>query len=586
VGKARNVFISLVSRWRACMKWEVALYCLLFVVAFVMRLWDVGTRAFHYDEVLHTYYSWTFAQGNGYVHDPMMHGPFQFHGNALIFLILGDSDFTARLLPAIFGTALVAIPFLLRRQLGRWGSIAVASLLAFSPLFLYYSRYARNDIYSAFWSLLLVVCMWRYFAEKKARYLYIGSAALSLSFCTKEVSYITVVIFALFLLIITAKELTTRIRKGFDLKDLSAPAEYLILLGTLSLPLFAAFIQLIPGVDLGADLSNVWAIVLVISLFAIAAAIGIRWNPRRWLISALIFYGIFILLYTTFFTNLSGFASSLWGSVDYWIQQQDVARGGQPWFYYIMLLPMYEFLPLLFAAIGAVYYTIKGTTFSRFLVYWAAISLILYSFAGEKMPWLSLHVALPVILIGGMFIGQLLHGFEWPKTRVWALRGVTVLALLLLFSFSVHIAFQESYQRSDEPPQMLLYAGMSSDMPRIMGHIEELAEETGEGKDIAITLDWDLYWHWRWYLRDYPNIDYSIDQPQGSVLIVLAGHEPADESSLQQYGEGERINMLIWFPEEYRDFDLGWWWGYFLHRETLDPYWNTQGIVYFPKSPL
>ncbi|MDR9459747.1 MAG: TIGR03663 family protein, partial [Dehalococcoidia bacterium] len=189
MGKARNVLISLVSRWRACMNWEVALYCLLLVVAFVMRLWDVGTRAFHYDEVLHTYYSWSFAQGNGYAHDPMMHGPFQFHGNALIFLILGDSDFTARLLPAIFGTALVALPFFLRRQLGRWGSIAVASLLAFSPLFLYYSRYARNDIYSAFWSLLLVICMWRYFEEKKARYIYIGSAALSLSFCTKEVSY-------------------------------------------------------------------------------------------------------------------------------------------------------------------------------------------------------------------------------------------------------------------------------------------------------------------------------------------------------------------------------------------------------------
>jgi uncharacterized protein (TIGR03663 family) len=516
----------------------------------------------------------------------MMHGPFQFHGNALIFLIFGDSDFTARLLPAIFGTALVALPFFLRRQLGRWGSIAVAILLAFSPLFLYYSRYARNDIYSAFWSLLLVICMWRYFEERKARYLYIGSAALSLNFCTKEVSYITVVIFALFLLIITAKELAARIGKGFDLKDLSAPAEYLILIATLSLPLFAAFIQLIPGVDLGADLSNVWAIVLVISLFAIAAAIGIRWNPRRWLISALIFYGIFILLYTTFFTNLSGFASGLWGSIDYWIQQQDVARGGQPWFYYIMLLPVYEFLPLLFATIGAVYYTIKGTTFSRFLVYWAAISLVLYSFAGEKMPWLSLHIALPVILIGGMFIGQLLQGFEWPKTRVWALRGVTVLVLLFFFSFSVHITCQESYQRSNAPPQMLLYAGMSSDMPRIMGQIEELAEETGEGKDIAITLDWDLYWHWRWYLRDYPNIDYSIDQPQGSVLIVLAGHEPADESRLQHYGEGERINILIWFPEEYRDFDLGWWWGYFLHRETLGPYWNTQGIVYFPKSPL
>jgi len=564
---------------------EVALYALLIIVALVMRLWEMGVRTFSYDEVLHTFYSWNFAQGHGYTHSPMMHGPFQFDGTALIFLLFGDSDFTARLLPAILGTALVALPYFLRRQLGRWGSLAVATLLAFSPLLLYYSRYARNDIYSAFWSLLLVVCMWRYFEERKARYLYIGSAALSLSFCTKEVSYITVVIFALFLLVVSGKELINRVRNKFDLKDLSAPAEYLILMGTLSLPLFAAFVQLIPGVDLGADLSNVWSIVLVISLFAISAAIGLRWNPRRWLISALIFYVIFTLLYTTFFTNLSGFASGLWGSVDYWVEQQEVARGGQPWFYYIMLLPIYEFLPLVFASIGAVYYTIKGNLFSRFLVYWAVLSLILYCFAGEKMPWLSIHIALPIILLGGMFIGWLLQGFEWRWVRAWAIRGVTVLALLLLVPFSVHVACQESYQKGDEPPQMLLYAGMSSDMPRIMDQIGELAEETGEGKEIAITLDIDLYWLWRWYLRDYTNVDYSIDHPIGDVLILRSDHEPAaNESYLEKYGEGERINLLIWFPEEYRDFDVGWWWGYFLHRETLGPYWTSEGIVYFPES--
>jgi len=564
---------------------EMVPYAVLIVVALVMRLWELGTRAFHYDEVLHIFYSWNFAQGHGYSHSPMMHGPFQFDGTALIFVLFGDSDFTARLLPAIFGTALVVLPFFLRRQLGRWGSLAVATLLAFSPILLYFSRYARNDIYSLFWMLLLVICMWRYFEEKKARYLYIGAATLSLSFCTKEVSYITVCMFALFLIIVSAKELVARVRNRFDLKDLSAPAEYLILMGTLSLPLFGAFIQLIPGVDLGSDLSNVWAKVFVVFLFAISAAIGLRWNPRRWLISALIFYGIFILLYTTFFTNMPGFTSGIWGTVNYWIEQQEVARGGQPWYYYIMLIPTYEFLPLVFACIGAIYYTIKGNLFSRFLVYWAVMSLVLYSFAGEKMPWLSLHTALPVILLGGMFIGRILQGLEWRWVRARAMRVATILVLLLLFPFSVHVACQESYQKGDNPPQMLLYAGISSDVPRIMHQIEELAEETGEGKEIAINLDYDLYWLWRWYLRDYTNVDYSIEQPAGLVLIIRSDHElDVKESYLEEYSEGEKINMLTWFPEEYRDFSMGWWWGYFLHRETSGPYWITEGIGYFLKS--
>jgi hypothetical protein len=117
-----------------------------------------------------------------------------------------------------------------------------------------------------------------------------------------------------------------------------------------------------------------------------------------------------------------------------------------------------------------------------------------------------------------------------------------------------------------------------------MHQIEELAEETGEGKEIAITLDNELYWLWRWYLRDYTNVDYSIEQPAGLALIISAGHEPSDGSYLEKYGEGEKIDMLIWFPEEYRDFSMGWWWGYFLHRETLGPYWTSEGMVFFLKS--
>ncbi|MFQ5988252.1 MAG: hypothetical protein ACE5H6_05335, partial [Dehalococcoidia bacterium] len=238
----------------------------------------------------------------------------------------------------------------------------------------------------------MVICFWRYIEERKARYLYVGAAALSLSFCTKEVSYITVLIFASFLLIVAGRELIARIRRRFDLSDLPPAAEYLILIGTLSLPLFAAAIELIPGVEL----THLWARALVVVfLFMISAAIGLRWNVRRWLLSALIFYGIFALLYTTFFTNISGFVSGIWGSMEYWMAQQEVARGGQPWYYYILLSSFYEFLPLIFASIGAIYYTVRGNLFSRFLVYWAALSLILYSLFGEKMPWLSLHIALP-----------------------------------------------------------------------------------------------------------------------------------------------------------------------------------------------
>jgi uncharacterized protein (TIGR03663 family) len=576
--------------------WEIVPYLLLAAIALGMRLWDLGSAAITHDESLHAMYSWYLYQDwpQGYEHMPMMHGPFQFFGTAINFFLFGDSDFTARLLPALFGTALVVLPYFLRRQLGRWGSLAVAIFLAFSPALLYFSRYARTDIYIAFLTLLLVICLWRYLEQRKARYLYFSAAALSLSFCTKEVSYLTVAIFASFLFIVSARELLARVKRRFDFRDLSAPAEYLILLGTLSLPLFAAAIELIPGVDISPGV--LWPKVLtVVLLFAISAAIGLRWNWRRWLLSALIFYGIFTLLYTSFFTHIYGFGSGMWNAMDYWIAQQDVARGGQPWYYYFLLLSWYEFLPLLLAVIGAIYYTIKGNLFSRFLVYWAVLSLIIYSLFGEKMPWLSLHMALPMILLGGMFIGRLFQKVDWRPVRAGALRAATALILILLFSFTVHVALQASYEQDDTPPQMLVYAGISADMPRIMDQIEELAKERGEGKELAITVDSPLTWPWIWYLRDYENVDYpnlsAIEQPpQGAVLLLSAGNEQAAQPYLGKYGEGQEFRHRLWFPEEYREYQFfdsdgwRWWWDYLLYRETLGPYWSTEGIAYFPDS--
>jgi len=572
---------------------ELIPYLMLAAVALGMRLWDLGSRAMSHDESLHVFYSWGLAQGNGYEHNPLMHGPFQFFGNALNFILFGDSDFTARLLPVLFGAALVLLPFFLRRYLGRWGALVVATLLAFSPTLLYFSRYARNDIYIAFWTLLLVICIWRYIAERKARYLYIGATALSLSFCTKENSYITVAIFASFLLIVAGKRLAAGIGRRLALSDLPAPAEYLILIGTLALPLFGAFIELIPGVDLDPGLT--WPKVLtVVPLLVVSAAIGLRWNVRRWLLSALIFYGIFALFYTTYFTHISGFGSGIWGSVDYWIEQQDVARGGQPWYYYLVLLSFYEFLPLALGAIGAIYFAIKGDLFSRFLIYWAALSLILYSLFGEKMPWLSLHITLPAILLAGKFVGRLFQEVDWWQMRACTIRAVSAIVIIGLFSFTVHVALDASYDKDDEPPQMLVYAGMSSDVPRIMAEIERVAEATGEGKGLKVTVDFDLTWPWAWYLRDY-NIEYSdlgsIDHPPaGTVLLILTSDEQAVEPYLEEYGEGQRFLWRLWFPEEYRGFDpfasekWRWWWNYLLHRTTEGPYWSSQGIAYFPKS--
>ena len=106
------------------------------------------------------------------------------------------------------------------------------------------------------------------------------------------------------------------------------------------------------------------------------------------------------VLCTTFFTNMGdpwncllgrrctpgGLWTGTGGALLYWIAQHDVQRGGQPWYYYLLLLPLYEFLPLILGAFAILWRSARRHLFYWFCLYWAALALLIYSYAGEKMP--------------------------------------------------------------------------------------------------------------------------------------------------------------------------------------------------------
>ena len=139
---------------------EMVVFLALTLIAGILRFWDLGSRMLHHDESLHAVYSYYYLYiGKGYIHDPMMHGPFLFEMNALVYFLLGATDATARVAPALFGTVLVGLPYFLRDRLGRTGAIVTAALLAISPTILYYSRFIRHDIYQIFFMNEMVEIM-------------------------------------------------------------------------------------------------------------------------------------------------------------------------------------------------------------------------------------------------------------------------------------------------------------------------------------------------------------------------------------------------------------------------------------------
>ncbi|MDZ4278324.1 MAG: TIGR03663 family protein, partial [Dehalococcoidia bacterium] len=471
--------------------WQVIVIVAVVGLAAGLRLWGLGERAIHHDESIHIKFAYDIAKGgvDRYVHDPVYHGPWQYFAIATIFKLpfFGDSDYTARLAPALLGIALVGLPLLLRRQLGTIGAFLAVAFLAFSPTLLYVSRFAREDIHAAFFTLAIAVCIWRYVAERRDGWLIAIAPLLAFSFAAKEITFITVAILIVFLnymvaadlvqqlrasrrmsaadtvvayaallptawLIVALWPLLETVRKRFSFTEMPAAGPLLIIVGTMAGPQYAPGIQKLPFIgDEGYQVSeeqNLMRVSVLTLLFG-SAYVGLLWNWRVWLIAAALFYVPYVLLFTSFFTHPAGFWTGIWGSMDYWLGQQLVRRGNQPDYYYFMLTPVYEFLPLVFAIGGTFYYAFRAKLeqillsaaalalvlvfslmpesaplvgeyhiqaafvvaiaavlflsmdiFTKFLLFWVLSILFALTVAGEKMPWLSVHIALPLALLG------------------------------------------------------------------------------------------------------------------------------------------------------------------------------------------
>ena len=99
----------------SCIAWGV-----LVAVALALRLIALGDRPFHHDESQDAYFSWLFRKSGDYAYNPLLHGPLRFYLTAAMYMLFGDSDFTARLAPGADGRSDGRrCRSALRRQLGR-----------------------------------------------------------------------------------------------------------------------------------------------------------------------------------------------------------------------------------------------------------------------------------------------------------------------------------------------------------------------------------------------------------------------------------------------------------------------------------
>ena len=168
--------------------------------------------------------------------------------------------------------------------------------------------------------------------------------------------------------------------------------DLIVLLLTLVLPFLSAIVLKALGWQISQfnnpgqiTLSMVWQGLLVLAiLFVVSVVIGYYWLRERWFVAAGLFWAIELLFFTTFLTNGQGVGTGLIGSLGYWIDQQEVMRGGQPWYYFYLMVPLYEFLPLVLSGIGTIAAVVWLVRYFR--GHTAAEAVAVADEAGGEMP--------------------------------------------------------------------------------------------------------------------------------------------------------------------------------------------------------
>jgi uncharacterized protein (TIGR03663 family) len=504
---------------------ELTAWCALFAASVVVHLIGLGNRPFHHDESQDAYFS--FLSGStGYHYDPLLHGPFRFYLLKLGYLLFGDSNFTARLAPVCMALALIPLCWSLRRLLGRGAAFAAAALFTFGPSYLYFGRFTREDIYFAAVTLALLAAIWLYIDRPRTYHPALIGFALATSFAIKETTFITVFVMGSFFLL------------------------------SFAIPPFRA--QLV------------------------AALKRAGWEGWGWFLAA--FAATFTLLFTTFLTYPDGLWDGVYTGLKYWLDQHGVARGGEPWEFYSTVLITIEWPMLLFGAIGAVALWRRNRYFTAFLLWDFLVSLIVYSWAGEKFAWLILHPLLPLVLLSGAGL-QAIWQARGSRRYVGIAAGAVALFYVGISSWWVNV------DRGADPREMLVSTQSAEAVKDVADQVQALAASRGPGQPpLTVTVDSaeGATFPYAWYFR-HLNVGYldlqqqNAAPPTSDVVILTDASKARLQNALQGY-EGRQFQFRVWWVRDYGAMRPGNVLRYITQRKTWNPTGGMTEWLYVKKG--
>ncbi|MEY3902465.1 MAG: hypothetical protein RL189_1771, partial [Pseudomonadota bacterium] len=554
------------------------------VFAGLSRILFLSDKPYHHDESLHAYYSNRVAQGHPHEYSALLHGPVLYYFVGAFMKVFGVGETTARLPAALCGIAIVLLPLLWRKRIGSVAATAISLFLLLSPTFMYFGRFLREDAFNSLWIACSLAGFFGFRWTGQAWMAVCSSVFLALQFCNKENSYLHVFIW---LLGAAAIALLTRFKSSDqdDRKtDLSIPllsaSEKIALWVNCVLVFIVVFVLfyssffrhskgalhgILDGLyresllywweqnqkrridgpfDYHSPLIFNYEFALIPALIAgwyrsvRLAALSAAGSALRFPLSIfsrprLVFTLSILLVSFVFFLPRVGFTQDGCSIGEFCLRRSVPEALSQAVEQFAQLLHIAHSRHLLqilaTVALGAFAFMASVSLrrkLDAFLWWWATGAVGVYSYVGEKVPWLLVYVLLPLIVLAGLEVGRIIESgriwidsltaarssevtnslAEWESR--WQRGGGRVVAYLtgVLLVFSAYKAVRVSFASSANPTERLVFTQTTPMAKQVRERWMALSAEYRQKP--RVTMHGEATWPFAWYVHDLPRHDF------------------------------------------------------------------------------
>jgi predicted membrane-bound mannosyltransferase len=188
-----------------------------------------------------------------------------------------------------------------------------------------------------------------------------------------------------------------------------------------------------------------------------------------------------------------------------------------PWYYYLRMLLWVHDAPgpvwsegaiVLLAILGAMGARARWTrsaeqAFGRFLTLYGLALIAIYSAIPYKTPWCLVQIMLPLVLLAGIGVSELMVRLRRPALRVAA----AVLLAIALGDLGRQ-SYAATFRYAADARNPYAYAHPLRDVERLHGYLEQLSAVHPLGRRMEVHVIAPDPWPLPWYLREFEGVGY------------------------------------------------------------------------------